>query len=258
MIPITIDTMDLSSEFSLSRENVDDLLEFTVQEVTKEFARVWEAKAKQELKASRTDYINSIRVDSRGRFTGVAYLDPVTWLANAVEMGAGAFDMKEGMLSSGKAKQGKSGRYMTIPFRFATPGALGESSVFAGVMPAVIHSAVMSTEKSGGGGLPMSSIPSQFQIPKSQSLRSQLRSEGFSQLKSNTEMTSKFEGLQRSSSGSGYVTFRRVSENSEPAAFMHPGIEERDISGKAISEFSSQIPQIVDMSIDNYLVSLGF
>lgn len=259
MIPILIDTLDLSAEFSLDRQAVDSLLEATIKEVTKEFARVWESEAKRSLGASRSDYINSIRVDMKGRFTGIAYLDPITWLANAVEVGAPEFDMKPAMLSSPKAKNGKRGRYMTIPFRFATPGSIGESSVFAGVMPMVIQKAVQKAEKEGSrSGARLGDIPSQYQMPKSHSLRRQLRSTGFEKLRQNTQMTSKYEGLQRSAVGSGYVTFRRVSEFSDDDAFIHPGIKARNLADKALARYSSMIPRIVDISIDNYLVSLGF
>lgn len=258
MIPITIDTLDLSAEFSLTRSDVDDLMEYTVQEITKEFALVWEAQAKQSLFASKREYIDSIRVDSQGRFTGIAYLDPVTWLANAVEEGAPEFDMKEGLLRSPKAKQGKNGRYMTVPFRFATPGSIGESSAFAGVMPAAIQQAVQKQEKEGGGGLSMSNIPSQHQMPQSHSMRRKLQSEGFARLQKNTAMTSKYAGLKRNSLGSGYVTFRRVSEFSDADAFIHPGIQARHLAEKAEALFTTTIPRRVDMLIDNFLVSLGF
>lgn len=260
IVPILIDTADLSAEFSLTKQDVDSLLEYTVQEITKEYARVWENKAKSTLKSSRSDYIRSIRVDSQGRFTGRAYLDPITWLANAVEMGVSGFDMKRGMLNSPKAKQGKNGKYLTIPFRFATPSAIGDSSVFAGIMPVAVQRAVIKQEKSNPSspGLKLGDIPQQYQMPKSHSLRMRLRSKGFDKLKSNTQMTSKFEGVRRNSSGGGYVTFRRVSEFSDDAAFQHPGIEERDIAGQALSIYESRIPDIVDISTDNFLVSLGF
>lgn len=260
MIPILIDTLDLSSEFNLTRDDIDGLLEYTVQEITKEFALVWEAEAKNALFASRKEYIDSIRVDSRGRFSGVAYLDPITFLANAVEVGAPEFDMKTALLNSPKAKtNAKGGRYITIPFRFATPGSIGESSAFAGVMPTAIYKAVQKEEASGsGGGLKMSGIPSSEQMPQSHSMRRELKSEGFAKLKQGTAMTSKYEGLQRNAVGSGYVTFRRVSDNSDPAAFIHPGIAAKNLIERAEAKFLPTMAERVDMLIDNYLVSLGF
>lgn len=260
MIPVRIDTLDLSSEFNLDRGAIDDLLEYTVDEITKEFLRVWENTAKKDLFKSRDQYINSLRVDKKGRFTGVAYLDPVTWLANAVEVGAPPFDMKPGMVSSPKAKTGKKGqKYMSIPFRFATPGAIGNSTAFAGVMPAVIQSAVQKSESKGSRqGAVLSDIPEQYQMPKSHALRNRLRSTGFTQLKRNTAMTSKYEGLKRSAIGSGYVNFRVVSENSDPDAFLHPGVKAHNLAEKALGRYESMIPTVVDRSIDNFLVSLGF
>ena len=141
MIEFDIDTMGLSGQFDLNKNDIDDLLNYTVKQLTAEFAYIWGNEAKANLHSSRNEYLNAIQVGERGRFTGVAYLNPAAWLPNAIETGATAFDMKVGMLKSSKVKMGKNGPYLTIPFRFGTSSAIGESSAFAGVMPPEIERA---------------------------------------------------------------------------------------------------------------------
>ena len=66
--------------------------------------------------------------------------------------------------------------------------------------------------------------------------------------------TSIYEGLKKQ--GGGYVMFRRVSLNSSPDAFNHPGFDARNFANKALSQMD--VPQTVDIAIDTYLSNLGF
>lgn len=253
MISWDIDTNDLSEEFNLGRADIDQLLELSVTMVTKKFAEHWDTVAKNELGSTRQRYRSSIEIGSRGRFTGVVYLNPADKLSNMVEMGASTFDMKTGMLASSKVKHGVNGDpYITIPFRFATPSALGESEGFAGKMPADIFNAV---KKDPETPLPLSKIGEKHRMPKSQQLR-----ERMSTIKSKvgklpmSAQTSKYEGLKRNDKGSGYVNFRRVSLRSDSRAFIHPGFSPKNLAEKA--EGMLDIGHIVDIAIDNFLSSL--
>lgn len=252
MINLDIDTRDLSSEFDLNRKDIDDLLETTVSMVTKKFAEHWDDVAKKELGSTRSLYRSAIEVGSRNRFTGVVYLNPAARLPNMLEMGSSTFDMKTGLLASPKVKQGKNGPYITVPFRFSTPDALGESAGFAGKLPKDVFNEV---KKAPNKPLPLSSIGSQHRMPKSAALRSRI-----GELKSKvgnlsqSEQTSKYEGVKRNAKGSGYVNFRRVSLNSSPQAFNHPGFQARNLAEKALGMLD--IPHITDIAIDNFLSSL--
>jgi hypothetical protein len=254
MIDLSIDTADLSAEFDLDQRAVNDLLKFTVEEVTAMFARNWDNKAKETLGSTRNEYRNAIQTRKIDDFTASVYLNPASWLANALEEGASGFDMKAGLLNSSKVKYTKNGSpYITIPFRFATPTSLGESSAFAGVMPTVIHRAVLKHEKESSTGLPLGSIPNKYQIPQSSTLRRTLSSAAYSKV---AERTSIYEGLKRNPNGAGYVMFRRISLNSAADKFQHPGLEARSLAQKALD--GTNIPQIVDIAIDSYLANLGF
>lgn len=259
MVNFTVDTQDLSDEFNLSQDDIDSLLEATVQSVTQAFTRHWDDVASRELKSVRHLYRNAIQVGQQGRFVGIVYLNPAAWLPNAIEMGLGSFDMKPGLLSGSAVKQGKNGPYTTIPFQFATPGALGESGLFSGVMPKSIHKAVLKKEAQNPKtkGLSISEIPKEYQIPKSAQLRSQIKDIGFDQVMKKSESnTSIYEGLKRNKKGSGYVNFRRVSLNSQQESFIHPGFRVYNLADKALQRLN--IAHEVDIAIDNYLAALGF
>jgi len=246
--------IDLQIDFSMTQQDVDGMSEFVVDEVTAAFARKWDNQAKTNLNSTREQYRNALQVSKRGRFTGVVSLNPAVWIANALEMGASSYDMKTGLLNSSKVKYTSKGKpYITVPFRFATAGSVGESSLFAGVMPTTISNQVQQAPPKSS--LKMEQIPSQYHMPKSASLRNRLRSRGFSQMERNTKVTSIYEGLQRNSKGSGYVMFRRVSLNSDADRFIHPGFEPRMLADKALNNMN--VPQVVDVAIDNYLANLG-
>lgn len=248
MIPITIDTRDLAEEFGLLGSQTDELKELAVSTLAQEFARKWEIQANQHLGATREVYKGAIQIAERGRFSKAVYLNPAVWLANAIEMGYSGFDMKEGFLKSKKVKFTKSGDpYLTIPFRFATPGSLGESTAFAGVLPKEIYA--VAKDLPSKKPLTLDSIPSKFRIPKSQELRKRV-----SEIESlpKNKQTSIYEGLTRS--GGGYMNFRRVSLKSHPDSWQHPGFSEANLAQKALQELD--IEGTMRNVIDNFLSSV--
>jgi len=260
VLDFNIDTTDLAAEFSLTEVQVDDLVVYCVEEVTTEVARYWADEVKRGLGSTRQQYLSSLSIEKVDKHTRAVFLDPAAWLPNAIESGKGAYDMKQGFLASSKVKYTKKGDpYLTIPFRFATPDALGESEAFSGIMPRVIHSAVQQTSsQSSKTGLGMGDIPTQYQMPVSSMLRQTLKSIGYENLAADVKMTSIYEGLRKQESGGGYVNFRRVSLASDKSSWQHPGFEARNFSEKAEQRVSSVIPSIVDESIDNFLSNLGF
>ena len=50
------------------------------------------------------------------------------------------------------------------------------------------------------------------------------------------------------------MTFRRVSDKSDPNSWIHPGFDARKFMDKALDQ--TQIPQVVDMVLDNFLSQL--
>jgi len=261
MLDFYVDSSDLASEFTLTQDQVDDLVIYCVEEVTTEVARHWSDEVKQGLGSTRQQYLNALSIEKVDMTTRAVFLDPGAWLPNAIEQGKGAYDMKQGFLSSDKVKYTKEGNpYLTIAFRFSTPDALGESEAFSGIMPRAIHSAVQANYKQGGSKaeLGIGDIPRQFQIPESPKLRQTLKSIGYDKLESDTKMTSIYAGLRKQEGGSGYVNFRRVSLASDKDSWQHPGFDAKNFAGKAEEKVAPIIPNIVDSAIDNFLSNLGF
>lgn len=265
MIPIKIDTREISEEFGLNKANTDEMMSFIVKELTGLFAREWQVQASKVLTSSRKEFINSIVVGEEGRFRGYVML--VGQVPNMIEDGAEPFDMKIGFLQSPKVHQGKKGPYLTIPRRFATPGALGESSVFSEVLPEEIYAIVRNKESARstlggsvnkGAGLKLDEIPAQFQIPKTRE-RIVAKSRIWEAYQNKH---SAYEGLQRvektyeNTTQGNYVSFRRVSSETDPDAWIHPGMTPGHFAEKALETLN--IPAIVDQKVDHFLTKLGF
>lgn len=244
MVVIQIDVAPLLDDFSFTQEQVNNLMDYTVKELTSKFAAEWENEANNSLKSSRQQYINSIVVVDEGFAKGAVML--VGELPNMVESGVDNFDMKEGMLNGPNAKESKDGTtYNTIPYQHGTPGSLPEN-FSGGVMPKEVHAIA----KSHAPKQPVKKdeLPKKFQakqkknvvMPKSKAVvRYQHKN-------------SIYEGISKQKDArtgqNTYISFRRVSENSDPASWIHPGIEAHDIASKALNNFDipSQTSAIFD------------
>lgn len=244
------------------------MLNYSVKEVTAEFARNWDAEARSKLNSTRNLFSQSLVVVDTGKLKGAVML--VGAFANQLEDGVGAYDMKPGFMASPKRHMirradGTTGWYLTIPFRFATPSALGESSVFSARMPEEVYAvakAQPTTIPIGGGtrsaGLKVSQLPTGYNQPATRPGVSNVpRSQTFDEY---THKTSIYAGIQKvkdSETGQNrYVSFRRVSDKSDPNAFVHPGIMAGKFAEKALN--STNIPYVVDRSIDQMLQRFGF
>jgi hypothetical protein len=268
ILPIIIDTTSLMEQFtSLRREDVDRMCDNIAKGLAARFASKLEDTAKAELKQSRKRYINNIRVVDSGPLSGTVLLDySKDKLIKMLEEGATAFDMKVGFLASPKVKVGKNGvKYLTIPFRAATPNAVGESDVFSSVMPRQIYNIVKKKDAvidtPGGGkrsaGIALREIPEQFQTKK---IRPAIvDNKGNELFKAYENKSSVHEGLfkqQDAATGQNtYRSFRRVSENSADEAWIHPGIERHNLIQKALGAF--QTADEMTLLADRELEKLG-
>lgn len=271
MIPIVVDLNETIIEFSLDKSQADQMLQYVVREVTAQIAHNWDNQAKLNLHSTRDMYRNSLVVGERGRFTGLVTL--LHKLPNMIEDGASAFDIKKGFELSPKAKhKADGGWYITVPFRQATPGALGESEVFSNIMPGEIHSAVKNfrgreTAMVGfmkgrvdriADRLKLDQIPDQYKAP---TVRPAITTKNAS-FEAYTHKNSIYEGMQKSektyeSATQGtYVTFRRVSDNSDPMSWIHSGFVAHNLAQKALD--ATNVPHEVDKAVDDYLAAAGF
>jgi hypothetical protein len=260
-LPIIIDTQDLCTQFtSITSENVDDMLNNIAKSLAVMFSDELTINAERELKSSRKRYIDNIRVIDSGKLEGTVLLDySKDKLIQKIEEGSSAFDMKEGFLNSPKVKIGKGGgKYLTIPFRQATPGAIGESDVFAFKMSPEVYNIVKNKQTnipvSGGGtrsaGISLNELPAHLQVKqKRQTINNK---DGTTLFKAYEHKSAIAQGIAKyvdSVTGqSSYRSFRRVSEKSDPDAFIHPGIQQHNLVQKTLGEFNvaSKIGQLID------------
>lgn len=269
MIPLYFDFSDVAIEFALTPEDVDKMVSYAVKQAVAEVARNWDTQAKNHLHSTRSRYRKSIIVGQIDNKT--AYVELVGEFANMLEKGASAWDMKLNFAKSNKVKHTKDGGwYLTIPFRHATPGALGESSIFSGSLPQSVYQSIQASVsstrtqlgglKSAGTSLKESDIPSFFRIPKSRA--------AFSDVKSKTTFdeylhkSSIYKGIAKSSktyesaTQSQYTSFRRASSNSDPMSWIHKGLPALNLADKAVA--ATRFDLVVDRAVDDYLSKLGF
>jgi hypothetical protein len=257
--PIFLDTRSLSMEFDMTQKDADELKSSVVKVVTKVVHTAWVNNAKRGLNSTRDQYINSIIVGEEGRFTNVVRL--VGDFVNGIEQGMSPFDMKEGFENSNKktitkGKDGSLGWYLTIPFSWAQPTSLGESSTFNAVLPKDVSAAMKSKQKRVGYGnksaLALDDIPDQFKIEPT--FRPELTLASGKLIPEYTHSNNIYEGTAQKKKGATVMSFRRVSSNSDEGSWFHTGTSPRNFADRAVDE--ADIPGVTTDVIDKFLDQL--
>ena len=256
---------EVCDEFQLNDSQMSSLKAAILSEATNSVAEAWKSEARKGLHTTRDMYVRGIGVINSGRYTNVIVLNGS--LANAMEMGRGAFNMKLGFKKSSKIEYSKNGGwYMSIPFRYAVPGSLGESSAFSGVLPSSIYELIRSFEKDSvnSSGDTKTSL-SAIDIPSDYATKG--RRAEITNVSTNTTFgeyihkSSQYEGLQRDTktyegaTQGQYNTFRRVSSNSDPNSWIHPGFTALNYAQNAIN--SANLDTVVNNTIDKFLSILN-
>lgn len=266
IVPINIDLVTLFSGRLISTEEVTDFVDGVIKDITASYALQLEKEVSVQLKSTRNRFIENIRVVDDGKLKGSVLLDySKDKLVKMIEEGAYPFDMKEGFMKSSKIKIGKNGkRYLIIPFRWSTPGALGESEVFSNKLPKQVHQIAKNQSQdisvSGGGmrslGLQLDQLPEQFQI---KGVRPEIQATSKSPLfEAYQHKNSIYEGITNQRDAvtgqNRYFSFRRVSENSDPRSWIHKGMDAKNIMEKAYDNFNMEAE--LGLSIDNNFANL--
>ncbi len=264
-LQFNVDLSDTFAEFTLNRSQSEALAASVLNQVTAEFMRVWKSTARRGLGSTGNRYSRSIIKVSRGRLKNAVVLTDS--LSNMLEAGRPPFDMKRGFLNSPKAKRtAKGGKYLTIPFRFATAGAGGFSEVFSGVLPTGVQKAAKAKAPArtgaggiritGEGGLKLTEIPEAYRVSTVREDIPGIGGIGEQYISKSTI----FEGLQRSAktyeggTQGTYVTMRRVSDKSDANSWIHPGLQARNYAQKAWD--ATDFDTITNNAIDSYLAAL--
>lgn len=255
-LPIRIDLSEVVEEFNLGQEEADLLGTAIIDRIVQEYSSRWNKLIDTELKQSREEYRRAIYIERPSGLEVIFGLSArASKLALMVEEGAAPFDEKIGFQKSNKTKIKKDGLgwYLTIPFRHATPQAIAESGIFSSIMPKEVYNLA----KTSPQPLKRSQLPSQHQIPGS---RAEINIPGL-KVPEYVHKAAKYEGLVRVKASSSekenrgeYMTFRRVSDKSDPNSWFNSGIVAKHLMDRALE--SANIGTVADMAIDETLKSI--
>lgn len=174
-------------------------------------------------------------------------------IAEQLENGTGPWDMKPMLLNGPKARYGKNGRYNIIPFRHGTPSSNASSS-----MPQQVYKQareLKATVKQGnalkwGGRLPAQGAPGAN------------RTTGYQHKNEKHEGMVRIEKTYAKATQSKYMTFRVVSDKSDPASWIHPGYAAHHVA-QGVAAFcrpavESMFQKAAEADLQQAIVSIGF
>lgn len=254
MIPIQIDVSDFVKQWNLTSQEEELFIDNVLDEISTRFAQEWHNVAGEVLKQTKKEYQESIYIE-KIEGAGTVIVGLKGWLPNAVEQGIEPFDMKEGFKNSSKRKFKKDGGwYLTIPFRIGTPGIVGESEIFSSIMPEEVYKVALSQLRGDSRRqLNVKSLPEEFQV---KGIRPEVKNQAGKVFEAYQHKSSIYEGMRRSDKEHHgyYTTFRRVSDTSDENAWIHTGIEPRNLMGKTLQDFNigDIIRSVRQKFLDNY------
>ncbi len=254
-MPIQIDISghlpSVGYDFDAMRERVAALAEMTRSE--------WIRLAQQNLGTSAINYIGGIQpVEVDGNW---CHIHLVGELPNAIENGMAPYDMKPGLLAGPNAKVNpKTGtRFNTVPFRHGIPGTTGKrvgmpmpftGTTKAGKPNSIIYNAAkklkvsseLPTGKTAWGGKTgdFGGYGQRSQLPVKKG-----RPGAY------TWKSSPYAGIYRigkfysQKTQYQYTSFRRVSDNSDPNSWWHPGIRPRHLVNQVHSYINGIVENLV-------------
>lgn len=258
---IDININEFLSGINESVPDLQSIAQQALDDVTNEVYEAWRSQAQTHLKSTRNNYINGLQIYQEGPLKNVIVLTGD--FNNSIESGMTAFDMKEHFRKSGKVRYSKDGSwYLIIPFRFATPGALGENEAFSSVMPKQIYDLAkkLNPVKSDSSGMDkqgdtLIDIPSSLNEQKIRaSFTDMMTKKTYPQYQHKSSI---YKGIQKQQktyekgSSSQYNSFRTASAKSDPNSWIHRGIAAYNLADKAVE--SVDVGAIVDFSIQRGL-----
>lgn len=229
-----IDIEIRAAELKKSLDNISKRTEQALNDAIKNIAYLAYSEAQrlaqEKLITSRQDYLSGLKFEQLDDNVYLIWLegDP----ANAIEEGWSSFDMKPGLLSGPNAKvTAKGTRFNTVPFQ-QRPFSKAKSS--AGVR--TMRDAVNRLIKEQG----FDKIIQEKGRPKI-GVAATIKNTGIRDLEGLVKIQKEYEGRVQST----YLTFRRVSDNSAPDKWIHPGY----VGAKIFKD----VEQYVDREVDRIL-----
>lgn len=166
-------------------------------------------------------------------------------LANKVEDGSGSFDMKPGLLRSGKVKYGKDGlRYVDVPFLWNTK----RNTATAQKMPSSVYRAV---QNMSGNKLLQSEVPPKYRFIKRKFVRMPDGDARYYRYKSSIYAGISGRTSEENEETRSYRSFRRVSTNSDYRSWIHPGFTAKKLMDAAFDDM--QVDDLITNMISSYV-----
>lgn len=248
---VKLDFTEVIDEMQLTASQGEALTRNVLERVTVLVMNNWKSVAAKELHQTRAAYLQGLQVVEEGRLTNALVL--FGKLNNMIESGASPFDIKTALLASTKAKTTKDGKkFIAVPFRLGVPGTIGDSTGFSGIMPRAVYTAFQKMRKTTGGKyLSQGAVPKPFNVSNTRAtIASTPTTPAYNAY---THKKSIYAGMSNTGrkNHSQYHTFRMVSENSDPDAFIHPGFSARNFAQRALQE--SGVDNAVELFVDEFL-----
>jgi len=196
----------------------------------------WQSLAQQKLKSSRPLYLMGLDFNSViYPFGGDSFSGAVELFGkfpNMLENGFSAFDIKSGFQKSSKKTVTKNGGwYLTIPIRHSTPGAFMYGNSMTKDIYSQARKLADNESLSVKGGADQSWTGYQHKTNINDGL---------------TRIVKTYSGGTKQSQ---YVTFRRVSNNSDSSSWQHPGFVGVKIADELASFAMDTLAKNLDRSL---------
>lgn len=177
-------------------------------------------------------------------------------IAEQLEYGTGPWDMKPMLLNGPKARVGKNGKYNIIPFRHGTSSNHAPDNNFKTMPQRVYQQArdLKASVKTANGMKWGGRLPAQG--PAGHNPTS-----GYQHKNNKHEGMVRIEKTYAKATQSQYMTFRIVSEKSDPGSWIHPGYEAHNIT-RAVTDYcrpavEKMIQDAAEADIQRVIISMG-
>lgn len=261
MINIYIDLSSITVPVKMTKAMTLQLQENVLSEISEIFIENWKLQANEKLNRTRNIYKRSIMNPViEGNFSTI---ELVGALPNMIEEGATAFDIKKGMEKSLKKHNKENGGwFINVPFRWASTDAIADNEAFSAKMPLAVYEVAKELDESTedtsgkiiyGGSLDKRDLPKKFQ---GYGVRKEIVSEGkiygAYKHKSNLyEGMIKIQKTYEKATQSQYISFRRISDLSDPLSWIHPGLSAKHLAEEAINE--TDFDFITSQVVNNFI-----
>ena len=232
----------MSKVFNDIIEDIEERKKEVVKRLSRAFYEEIEAEASKSLNTLRDEYLDAVIIEEELDSISVS-LDESNELVHKIEEGSAAYDLKEGFRNSPNTKEGEEGWYLDIPFKMATNPSRAIPKGYSGAMPYSVYKTAK--EK---GEVTVKDLKSPFDKTSTRAaFTSRETQQTFPEYKHKSPI---FEGIkkyqdEKRKNSSKYVKFRRVSENSDPASWIHQGFAALGIFDLAVQRTEAMREQII-------------